>query len=149
MSHLLDNPVWAALTTGNGHLSKGNDTAKFILPEIAPFAAVKELNTENFQILYDTIPFETQIAIFTNEKLMVADPWKVTNRIEGLQMVYLKDAVIDNNEKAIVKLNKEHIPEMLELTKLTNPGPFLSQTILFGNYEGIFLEGKLVAMAGQ
>jgi predicted GNAT family acetyltransferase len=45
-------------------------------------------------------------------------------------------------------LQKQHVPAMLALTKLTNPGPFAERTIDFGNYEGIFKHGELAAMAG-
>jgi predicted GNAT family acetyltransferase len=37
---------------------------------------------------------------------------------------------------------------MLELTALTNPGPFYQRTIPFGSYTGIFDGTELVAMAG-
>ena len=49
----------------------------------------------------------------------------------------------------IVPLTDEHITQMLELTALTKPGPFFSKTILFGNYFGIFVDGRLAAMTGQ
>lgn len=49
----------------------------------------------------------------------------------------------------IVPLYTQHIPQMLSLTKLTNPGPFYNRTIEFGNYHGIFEGDQLVAMAGQ
>jgi predicted GNAT family acetyltransferase len=49
----------------------------------------------------------------------------------------------------IVPLTNVHVPQMLALTKLTNPGPFAERTIDFGHYEGIFEGDKLVAMAGQ
>jgi predicted GNAT family acetyltransferase len=48
----------------------------------------------------------------------------------------------------IIPLSKENVPEMIELTQLTEPGPFLERTIEFGNYKGIFINGKLAAMAG-
>jgi predicted GNAT family acetyltransferase len=47
------------------------------------------------------------------------------------------------------KLTHEDIPEMLALTKLTEPGPFLSRTIELGSYFGIHESGSLVAMAGE
>jgi predicted GNAT family acetyltransferase len=49
----------------------------------------------------------------------------------------------------ITPLGIEHVPQMLELTKLTKPGPFFEKTILFGNYFGIFIDGRLAAMTGQ
>jgi hypothetical protein len=56
------------------------------------------------------------------------------------QMVYEKpvsDFTIKVNSP-IVPLDMKHIPQMMELTALTKPGPFLEKTILFGNYFGIF-----------
>ena len=42
------------------------------------------------------------------------------------------------------------VPEMLELTAATEPGPFLAQTIKMGSYFGIRAsDGRLVAMAGE
>ncbi|MCX2574052.1 GNAT family N-acetyltransferase [Pedobacter sandarakinus] len=149
MSHLLNNPVWAALTSGNADLAVGNDLARYISREISPFSAIKELNLANFQELYDMVPFKEPIAIFSNEKLIYPQPWKIINRIDGFQMIYPKVPAQQVIQTAIVKLNEQHVPEMLELTKSTNPGPFLSETIKFGNYEGILSNGQLVSMAGQ
>jgi predicted GNAT family acetyltransferase len=47
------------------------------------------------------------------------------------------------------KLTQEDVPEMLALTKLTEPGPFLPRTIELGAYYGIHDSGSLVAMAGE
>jgi predicted GNAT family acetyltransferase len=41
------------------------------------------------------------------------------------------------------------LPEMLALTKLTEPGPFLPRTIQLGAYYGVHESGLLVAMAGE
>jgi predicted GNAT family acetyltransferase len=41
------------------------------------------------------------------------------------------------------------VPEMLELTARTKPGPFLPRTIDMGTYLGIRRDGRLVAMAGE
>jgi predicted GNAT family acetyltransferase len=38
---------------------------------------------------------------------------------------------------------------MLELVRLTDPGPFLQRTIELGKYVGIRRDGALVAMAGE
>lgn len=53
------------------------------------------------------------------------------------------------NSPLIVPLSEEHVPQMMELTTLTRPGPFLQQTIRFKNYFGIFIEGRLAAVTGQ
>jgi predicted GNAT family acetyltransferase len=46
-------------------------------------------------------------------------------------------------------LSKKDVSEMLALTALTKPGPFLAETISMGNYYGIFENNQLVAMAGE
>jgi predicted GNAT family acetyltransferase len=48
-----------------------------------------------------------------------------------------------------VPLDKHFAAEMVELAKLTKPGPFGLRTIEFGHYYGIFDQDKLVAMTGQ
>ena len=50
---------------------------------------------------------------------------------------------------ALERLRQQHVPSMMALTKMTNPGPFYERTIEFGNYYGVFHEGQLAAMAGQ
>ena len=47
------------------------------------------------------------------------------------------------------ELTKADVPEMLALTKLTEPGPFLPRTIELGTYLGVYDAGSLVAMAGE
>ncbi|MBC7488310.1 MAG: GNAT family N-acetyltransferase [Cytophagaceae bacterium] len=149
MKHILDNPVWAALISENYKLSLGNDTARYFKSDVSTFAGVKEFTETNFKMLYDFIPFETPVPIFTDQKLVTAGPWKIITKVDSYQMLYTEHVEEKTKDTEIVKLNEHHVPEMMALTKLTNPGPFLPRTIDFGNYEGILNEGKLVAMAGQ
>jgi predicted GNAT family acetyltransferase len=46
-------------------------------------------------------------------------------------------------------LTTSDVPEMLELVRATEPGPFLQRTIELGNYIGIRDGGALIAMAGE
>lgn len=49
----------------------------------------------------------------------------------------------------VEQLTYADVPEILALTALTKPGPFLDRTIELGNYYGLRAEGQLVAMAGE
>jgi ribosomal protein S18 acetylase RimI-like enzyme len=149
MEHVLDNPAWNALISGNSNLSFGNEEVKYFDREVTPFAAFKESSAENFQTLYELIP-EGQILLFIAPvEMEIPSPWKVLNCIKGIQMIC--DIKVEHNEPSLklIPLTEEHIPQMLALTKLTNPGPFASRTIDFGHYHGIFDGDKLAAMAGQ
>jgi hypothetical protein len=64
-------------------------------------------------------------------------------------MVYQGPEFPEYEEFEVTQLATQHVPQMLALTKLTNPGPFAARTIEFGHYCGIFNGEKLVAMAGQ
>jgi predicted GNAT family acetyltransferase len=49
----------------------------------------------------------------------------------------------------VVRLGPADVPEMLDLTARTRPGPFLPRTYELGAYLGIRRDGALVAMAGE
>src|SRR5579863_5471469 len=46
-------------------------------------------------------------------------------------------------------LSAADVPEMLELVRQTDPGPFLDRTIELGDYLGIRRGSQLVAMGGE
>jgi GNAT superfamily N-acetyltransferase len=48
-----------------------------------------------------------------------------------------------------VPLGRVDVPEMLDLTARTEPGPFLPRTYELGTYLGIRRRGRLVALAGE
>ena len=47
------------------------------------------------------------------------------------------------------RLSVADVPAMMELAKLTEPGPFRERTFELGNFYGIFAVERLLAMAGQ
>jgi ribosomal protein S18 acetylase RimI-like enzyme len=149
MEHILDNPIYNALNTGNKQLASGCDTAKFFLPDVAPFAGLKENTPENFHELREISDREASFVLFTPAHVEVPDIWKINGQMDLLQMVYEQEAPSLSSNQAFVPLGREHVGQMLELTALTKPGPFLSRTIAFGNYMGIFEGEELIAMAGH
>ncbi|GAB4011112.1 GNAT family N-acetyltransferase [Spirosoma migulaei] len=149
MKHILDNPAWYALLSGNKALANGTETAKYFTPDVSPFAAVAEPTQANLELLHQTIPFATPIVLISDRLLSIADPWKVLHRLDGFQMVYTKPAEQSPTGPTVISLTEQHVPQMLALTELTVPGPFASKTIDFGHYEGIFEGEDLIAMAGQ
>jgi ribosomal protein S18 acetylase RimI-like enzyme len=149
MEHVLDNPAWNALISGNKHLSYGNGQIRYFDKEVSPFIAFEKNTLDNFRLLYEMLPHNDPVLFLTPAEIDIPGPWKVLRVIKGLQMVC--DPVKQQNELhlKLTPLTDEHVPQMLALAKLTNPGPFESRTITFGHYYGIFEGDKLVAMAGQ
>jgi len=152
MTQILDNMIWNAITTGNRDLSQVDGEVGFYQQDIAPFAGLKELNKANLDKLYDLVTHGRRLALsYTGTLSLDENKWALLQHMDVTQMVY-EDPVTSFTTEAshlIVPLGNEHVPQMLELTALTKPGPFLTRTILFGNYCGIFREGRLAAMAGQ
>ena len=156
MEHpLLDNPAWNALISGNGNLSFGNSEVKYFDAEVSPFAAFKENTTENFQqdcmiCFRKTGRFclsrPAQIEIPAGMENSARYSW-CPNGLRRRKMIYSRKS--KHNDLVHTNGLGTFLPQMLELTQLTNPGPFASKTIDFGHYQGIFEDDQLVAMAGQ
>jgi len=149
MDHLLDNPVWNALLTGNKNVAEGNDRVKCFPASIAPFTGLKEINQNGFNALYELIPAKRTIALVSPGDITVTNQWTVKNKVKVFQMLNGNNGPAETNHHEILPLQVKHIPQMLALTRLTNPGPFHERTIELGNYYGIFCNEQLVAMAGQ
>lgn len=149
MNHVLNNPAYNALCTGNQNLAMGTDDIKFFDSEVSPFVGFRNNSAESFGQLYEMLPFNRYILHVSPEKIALPANWKQLGVVSGYQMIYEGSTIADKGAGNRISLSEEHIPQMISLTKLTNPGPFASRTIEFGHYEGIFDGEQLVAMAGQ
>jgi predicted GNAT family acetyltransferase len=80
-------------------------------------------------------------------------PWAIDRTCPLLQMLCEKRSAFQGVPRAMqpefIRLSKADVPEMLALTKLTNPGPFGARTHELGDYFGIRVAGTLAAMAGE
>lgn len=149
MHHVLDNAAWHALNSGNSDLAFGEDPVKFFGVETSPFVGLAGPTDENFATLYNAVPSDGIYLFVIPAHHPIPNNWKVIHHTPGHQMVYEGEPIPFTPKHELVTLTDEDIPQMMALTKLTNPGPFVERTIDFGHYRGIFEGDKLVAMAGQ
>ncbi|WP_210520114.1 GNAT family N-acetyltransferase [Hymenobacter terricola] len=149
MAHLLDNPVWNALISGNESLANGDERAKYFPRDVSPFVGLAAITPAGLVALHDLIPFEGTFGVVTPDELTIPALWTVVRHTRVLQLVHDAPAEPVAAQQALVPLREQHVPAMLALTRMTNPGPFFQNTIAFGHYEGIFQGTELVAMAGQ
>jgi len=149
VKHVLDNPVYRALISGDQPLSFGNDYVKFFDKQVSPFAGFDQGYDKGFAELYDILPSGRNILYATPSTITQPPGWTLLQDIKGLQFVYEKSSQLKNEFFNIIPLGEEHVNQMVELASLTKPGPFGPRTIDFGNYFGIFQNEKLVAMTGQ
>jgi predicted GNAT family acetyltransferase len=149
MDHLLDNPAWNALQTGNQQLAFGSADVKYFDKAVSPFIGLRNNTDDNFRELYELLPHDGPIVFISPIEREMPAGWQVLQHIPCYQMVYNGQVKDIQKDIELTPLRDEHIPQMLSLTKLTNPGPFAARTINFGHYYGVFYGDKLVAMTGQ
>jgi predicted GNAT family acetyltransferase len=147
--HILDNPIWSALTTRHGHLGQGGSFARRYHPDVAPFAAVASDTAAAWQAFHALLQPGEQGRMLTPDPI---DP------IPGLQaeqvgvlhqMVATARAPASAHDAAVLRLTHLDAPDMLDLALTTKPGPFAKRTHETGHYIGIREQGQLIAMAGE
>jgi predicted GNAT family acetyltransferase len=145
----LDNPIWAALTTGNRALAEGGPLAWRYPPDIAPFAAIADRTALSFEALAPLVPPEGRIALATVDRLVPPAALAVDRQAPIVQMVLNTPIASARSALEHVVLGTPDVADMLDLTERTRPGPFAPRTIEFGRYIGIHVDGALAAMAGE
>jgi ribosomal protein S18 acetylase RimI-like enzyme len=144
---LLDNPIWNALSTDQSYLSQSNHLAKRFPRDVAPFGAMKAQSSSEYEALAQILSADIA-ALFLDTEPNLPDDWSMRLSGDMYQMTFDAPPPAEPNQ-SFRKLTQADVPEMLALTKLTEPGPFLSRTIELGAYYGIHDSGSLVAMAGE
>ena len=146
----LNRPVWSALTTGDRRFAEGGSLALRFPPDIAPFGATADDSPEAFAALKALISQEERVALVTVDSLTRYPGLDVVREAPIIQMI-AEGAAIPQPSASLepIVLGPSDIPEMLQLTQQTNPGPFGPRTHELGEYIGIRVDGALAAMAGE
>jgi predicted GNAT family acetyltransferase len=148
----LNDPIWSALNDRHRVFAWGNDLAMRYRNDIAPFAALRNSSPEAFAALEEIVAPGEQVALFSTKPRPTLRSFEVFQTLSCVQMVALNlsgDTSIRMETPTIVRLGRNDVPEMLQLTRLTNPGPFKERTLELGAYIGVRDRGILVAMAGE
>jgi predicted GNAT family acetyltransferase len=91
----------------------------------------------------------TDIAVlFTPDAVKPPAEFKVILAETGEQMIGTPIETAANGVE-ILTLGVNDVPEMIELTALTKPGPFSTRTHELGTFLGIRVDGQLAAMIGE
>ena len=146
--HPLDHPVWNALTSRQRGLAEGDMLARRYPPAIAPFAAMPDTSPQSFAALRALMSQSDMAVLFTPDPVTPPAEFKLLLAKPGEQMTGTPaDAAISGAE--IATLGADDVPAMMELTKLTNPGPFALRAHELGTFLGIRIDSRLAAMAGE
>lgn len=149
MKHILDNLIWTALNSGNRYLASGDSHIKIFHPDVAIFVGAENPGSNSLTALYDLWTSERPAIFITRDDFDTSHQWEPVFRGKIYQMIGTGEPSFRKTLLGQpVLLGEPDVPAMLELTEKTKPGPFFSRTIDFGDYYGIFEDGRLVAMAG-
>ena len=149
MKHLLDNPVYHALCSGDQKMSYGSQQVKYFDEAVSPFAGFDHNYQRGFADLFDHLPQGRKILYANPSPIPTPQGWQLQVAIKGLQMIYEGGSLDQSSFPDIQPLSAKDVAQMIALAQLTKPGPFDNKTIDFGYYHGIFDKDKLVAMTGQ
>jgi ribosomal protein S18 acetylase RimI-like enzyme len=144
---VLDNVPWNALTGPQKRFGEFHGRAARFRPDVSPFTAMDDTT--------DPAAWADLVALIGPGKpLFVAGPRVIAppgwERVGGLAGVQMTDAgVTAAADPDAVLLGDADVPEILDLVRRTEPGPFAERTIELGAYLGIRDGGRLVAMAGE
>ena len=146
---ILNNPIWAALTTKQAYLAEGDDLARRYPAEVTALAALREPTARAFESLA-RVSHGDVVALFCHDPITIPPDWKTIHTSNLVQMICETPKISpDPNTGLITELGAADSNEMIALTKLTNPGPFGKRTQELGLYLGIRQHGRLAAMAGE
>ncbi|WP_330342396.1 GNAT family N-acetyltransferase [Streptomyces sp. NBC_00557] len=146
--HVLDNPVYASLSSPHhAHLARGRGRVLRYLDDVAPFLGLPDHPTEqDWADAAQILGSGTAVHVHPAEPAPPA--WNVIDRFDLVQMT--ASAVVEGAaDPRAIRLEAADVPEMLDLTRRTAPGPFLRRTIELGTYFGIRQGRTLIAMAGE
>ena len=143
----LDNPVYEALSGPHARFAQRSGRALRYDADVAPFLALPpEPSSTDWRDVIELVPPGT-VAATIDDGSPPPESLTVARTFELVQMI--GEHARGAHDRESVTLGSADVPEMLELVRLTDPGPFLDRTIELGRYIGIRREGELVAMAGE
>jgi ribosomal protein S18 acetylase RimI-like enzyme len=140
---VLDNPVWWTATGAHAGLVDRTGTAAVYPDDVALFGGVADA-TGWADLARLTGPDRVLLVVGEDA---VPDTWHVERSLPGVQLV--AGGPTGQPDAEVVRLGPADVPEMLDLVRRTEPGPFLPRTIELGTYVGIRRDGVLAAMAGE
>jgi len=145
---LLDRPPWSALTTTHSRFALGDGLARRYRPDVAPMAALREDSPECLQALHGLMQGGDVVGLFSSEPVAASGNLKLIAH-KGLEQMIYEGGKPPPAGHEYEALTPDDVPEMMQLAKLTQPGPFAVRTIELGGYIGMRCGGQLVAMAGE
>ncbi|MGH3252391.1 MAG: GNAT family N-acetyltransferase [Trebonia sp.] len=147
MPHPLDSPILSSLTGAHARFAERRGNVLRYQVDVSPFYALPEDPDEADWADAARLAGPGGLLPLSGVRVPPPANWEIVAAGEGVQMTGERLTVASDPEAEL--LGRADVPDMLDLTARTEPGPFLPRTFELGTYLGIRRYGKLVAMAGE
>ncbi|WP_431288282.1 GNAT family N-acetyltransferase [Roseateles chitinivorans] len=147
---LLDHVVWHAVTGRQAALAAGEGNAWRFAPDVGPFGAVKPSTTGTSAQLVELLRIGSPVVLVVAEEERPFGGLVPFKRAPVDQMVLVDpSAMASVPDIETLTMGTADVPDILELVRATQPGPFGQRTLELGRYIGVRLAGRLVALSGE
>lgn len=147
--HPLDRAVWLALTGAQAGLAVTHGAARRFDPAYGVFAAIADRSDASLADLGELVGQHGDAAFLGPDPPTDAPGVRIASQDLGVQMVARSLTPGAEPRHVVVNLTDADAPAMIELARLTQPGPFFEKTHRLGDFVGIKEAGRLIAMAGE
>jgi predicted GNAT family acetyltransferase len=147
--HPLDFPAWSALTGRHSRFAIGGSGALRYHPSFGVFAGISDRSEASMVRLAELVAHHGDVALLEADAPLLVPGLKIVSQDPGVQMVATQMKARRAIDAKTVPLGEKDAGAILELALLTEPGPFFSQTHRLGDFFGIKIDGRLIAMAGE
>jgi predicted GNAT family acetyltransferase len=148
-AHPLDCAVWSALTGRQARVALVCGGARRYDPAYGCFAAIGEVSDTALAALGALVIEHGDLALLQADPPIAVPGTSVVSQDPGVQMIAASPIVPPAADREIEPLREADGPEMLTLATLTQPGPFFGRTHRLGQFYGVRVDGRLVAMGGE
>ncbi len=148
IDHPLDRAAWHALTTRLAHVALGDERAVRMHPDYGQFSAPRDFSRESLAALAELIPPQGMVSVAPTAPFTPPPGTRIAEELVCHQMLADRLAVTAP-DFCVTALGDGDAEEMRALVTLTEPGPFFCRTHQLGDFVGVRVDGKLVAMAGE
>jgi predicted GNAT family acetyltransferase len=146
--HPLDRPVWSALTSRQATLAQGDARALRFDPAYALFGAAANASAESQAALGALNTSAHGMGLVEAGRMPLPPGCTVRTQAACVQMT-ASALSAGGRDIAFEPLGEADAADMLALATLTVPGPFFEKTHRLGDFIGVKLDGRLIAMAGE
>lgn len=150
----MENPVWASLNGVLKDLSVGNDLARRFQTDVNVFAGTRDRSDTATAALYHILPEGGSVYLMQCVPVRVPEGSNVLMERAGVQYQSARSFVDGPEVKPkpgfpVQRMTDADAADILELATLTKPGPFFENTHRMGDFFGIRMDGRLIAVAGE